>query len=605
MSASARLAPARSLRAVLDHSWGLLSPLERRAFRQLVVFRGGFTADAATQITGAPIALLAMLADKSLLRRSGPERYDLHELVWRYAEERLAEAPEELAEVQATHARYYGVSLRQYADQLAGDQALAVVGAISVEIENVRAGWRWAVANRQLAVVAQYQAGLSYVYEQRGWYQEATETFGSAAEQLGALADDEAPFLPEQDTVLGQVLANQGVFAIMRGQLRHGMERVERSLVRRRRAGARQEAAFALTFLGQANLFLGSFVVAQQQLEEAIAAYRQPGHNAAMPQPLIILGCVLREPGRYHEARRALDEGLAVCNTKVDRRCRPPALNALGGVHCAIGAHHEARRYLQESIAISAALDYPFAQAQALVHLGLVHAVLGEWQAASDACLASASLCREIRHEGLLVHALSTRGYVLALSGRYGEARQQCEESLARIAQPGASGREAYVWNTLGIMACGEGRHAESHSWFSAALRRALAHQARPLMLDTLVGLAGLLAEEGRGEEARRLLALVIRHPASEQPARDRAQGVLEGLRRGSIPPSITLGNPATATTCQLPALSALHCRKRRADRPQSVPRGAYQKRHQGRRRFAGTRPAACLAVGRSTDSSW
>ncbi len=41
----------RSIRAVFDHSWDLLTEREREVFQQLSVFRGGFTRDAAQKIT--------------------------------------------------------------------------------------------------------------------------------------------------------------------------------------------------------------------------------------------------------------------------------------------------------------------------------------------------------------------------------------------------------------------------------------------------------------------------------------------------------------------------------------------------------------------------
>jgi predicted ATPase len=48
----------RSLRAVFDHSWKLLTDAEQRVFRKLSVFRGGFAREAAEQVAGATLPLL-------------------------------------------------------------------------------------------------------------------------------------------------------------------------------------------------------------------------------------------------------------------------------------------------------------------------------------------------------------------------------------------------------------------------------------------------------------------------------------------------------------------------------------------------------------------
>jgi predicted ATPase len=79
----------RSLRAVFDQSWNLLSDTERRVLAEFSVFRGGFDLEAAAQVAGASLPLLASLADKSLIRVIRTTRYDLHELVREYLSEKL------------------------------------------------------------------------------------------------------------------------------------------------------------------------------------------------------------------------------------------------------------------------------------------------------------------------------------------------------------------------------------------------------------------------------------------------------------------------------------------------------------------------------------
>ncbi|MEU5692250.1 BTAD domain-containing putative transcriptional regulator [Actinosynnema sp. NPDC020468] len=78
----------RTLRAVLDWSWGLLSGAERRLLAVLAVFAGGATADAVAAVAGVDrweaLDLLSSLVDKSLVvNRSA--RYVLLETVREYA----------------------------------------------------------------------------------------------------------------------------------------------------------------------------------------------------------------------------------------------------------------------------------------------------------------------------------------------------------------------------------------------------------------------------------------------------------------------------------------------------------------------------------------
>jgi len=146
----------RSLRAVFEHSWNLLSPPEQVLFRQLSAFRGGFQREAAAAIVGASLPMLAGLADKSLLRRTASGRYEVHELLRQYAQEKLRLIPEEHERVHDHHCRYYAELLSQHQSQLKGENSLAALAALSVERENVRAGWNWAVEHRKVAELNQF-----------------------------------------------------------------------------------------------------------------------------------------------------------------------------------------------------------------------------------------------------------------------------------------------------------------------------------------------------------------------------------------------------------------------------------------------------------------
>jgi predicted ATPase/two-component SAPR family response regulator len=65
----------RSLRAVFQTSWRLLSEAEQRTLAALSVFQGGFSKAAALAVAGATQGLLSALRRKSLLRHDGSLRY--------------------------------------------------------------------------------------------------------------------------------------------------------------------------------------------------------------------------------------------------------------------------------------------------------------------------------------------------------------------------------------------------------------------------------------------------------------------------------------------------------------------------------------------------
>ncbi len=93
----------RSITAVLNHAWAMLSNSEQRSLKRLAQFNGGFTREAAAAVAGAELSLLSMLISKALVRRVDARRYDLHELIRQFALER---SEDRLADADA-HADYF------------------------------------------------------------------------------------------------------------------------------------------------------------------------------------------------------------------------------------------------------------------------------------------------------------------------------------------------------------------------------------------------------------------------------------------------------------------------------------------------------------------
>jgi predicted ATPase len=97
----------RSMRLVLEQSWALLDPDEQNVLKRLAILRGGFRQAAAAQVAGASLPLLARLTEKALIRMDPSGRYQMHELLRQFAEEKLSADEQMLQTAQAQHHRYY------------------------------------------------------------------------------------------------------------------------------------------------------------------------------------------------------------------------------------------------------------------------------------------------------------------------------------------------------------------------------------------------------------------------------------------------------------------------------------------------------------------
>ena len=110
LASEARNIPARhrSMRATYRMSWEQLQPSEQAVQQALSAFRGGFTREAAAQVSDAGLRMLQTLIDRSLLVRAGDGgRYELHELLRQFAAEQLAANPQVEVQVRTRHAAYY------------------------------------------------------------------------------------------------------------------------------------------------------------------------------------------------------------------------------------------------------------------------------------------------------------------------------------------------------------------------------------------------------------------------------------------------------------------------------------------------------------------
>jgi predicted ATPase/DNA-binding SARP family transcriptional activator len=161
----------RTLRAVVDWSWELLTEPERTVLRRLSVFAGGASLAAAEQVcAGAGVQgwevleLLTALTEKSLVVAGGDgaPRYRMLGTIKEYAAERLAEAGEsDLA--RRAHLAYV-TDLAATADpHLRRAEQLEWLGALEAEHDNIAAAMRGALA-------AGDAAGAMRLVVAAGWY---------------------------------------------------------------------------------------------------------------------------------------------------------------------------------------------------------------------------------------------------------------------------------------------------------------------------------------------------------------------------------------------------------------------------------------------------
>ena len=156
LTAGSRGAPARqqTLRAALEWSHGLASPVEQVVFRRLGVLAGGSSLDLVQQVvaddaidTWAAVEALGGLVDRSLVSVSAdePPRYRLLDSPRVFARERLAAAGE-FDTIAARHARAMRSLYESSCDSLirSGTSAVVAFATMDADLDNAQAALQWA-----------------------------------------------------------------------------------------------------------------------------------------------------------------------------------------------------------------------------------------------------------------------------------------------------------------------------------------------------------------------------------------------------------------------------------------------------------------------------
>jgi len=470
----------RSMRAVFDHSWRLLSAPEQEVFARLSVFHGGFTAEAARAVSGASLRTLMGFVSQSLLQRDRAGRYDIHELLRQYAEEQLGAVPGEVERARDLHGTYYA----EFLCQREPDVFKGYMQEVLSEIDNVHAGWRWNVRRGKAAEILKSLLSLWLVYNATYWSPETEVTFGEAAESMRR-EDTGAPG-ETREVALGLALATQGFCVRMLHDTERAAPLFQEGLALLSKHGVRRELALGKWF---ASINLPKDGPQYQQLlQESLAISQEVGFD---------LGTVtaLRDLGR-------LEEALHISRQAGDLRGTALALAYLGWRAYAHQEYARARQFHEESLALFQELGMLRHAGKSLGTLGDVALALGECEVARARYWQLHDQCTRIGNDLGIVRALVGLGNVALAEGDRGTAlriyRPALELALQLQADPFATGAE--------------------------------------LCLDVVAGWAALPAGTD-GERAVELAALSRHHPSSAEETREKAQRLLDRLQ-GELAPA-------------------------------------------------------------------
>ncbi|MGK5683474.1 BTAD domain-containing putative transcriptional regulator [Actinoplanes sp. URMC 104] len=188
----------RTLRAVIDWSWELLTEPERAVLRRLAVFSGGASLEAAERVCAGGcvqpadvLELLTSLAEKSLLvpEGDGAPRYRMLGTIKEYAGARLAEAGE-TESARRAHLAFF-TELTEAADpHLRRADQLAWLALLEADHDNIGAAMRGALAAGDAQGAMRLVGGAGWYWWLAGHKAEGIELITAATGTPGEVTDD-------------------------------------------------------------------------------------------------------------------------------------------------------------------------------------------------------------------------------------------------------------------------------------------------------------------------------------------------------------------------------------------------------------------------------
>jgi len=368
----------QTLRATIDWSHELLDEEERRLFARLAVFRGGFTLEAAEDVTEADLDTLQSLVDKSLLRHT-QERFWMLETIREYAAERLAESGE-AEELRRRHAEHF-LALAEEAEPHLPAYRREFLDRLDSEHDNLRAALDWLEASGETQLALQLTGALARFWFMRGHLAEGGRRLESA------LRADELPTAARAKALNGaSLLAADDATSRLRA---------EEGLALHRTLGDAWGNAHSELTLASA-IATDDMTRAQELYDESARAFRELGdeHYALIATRGLAWACI--SLGDRERGRALHEENLRRARALSNERIEAITLGALAMHAVEDGRVGEAVSMLKESHRLHRELGDPIQTALDVFRFAALLAAEGRAVTAARVFSSSDALCEEI-----------------------------------------------------------------------------------------------------------------------------------------------------------------------------------------------------------------
>jgi predicted ATPase/DNA-binding SARP family transcriptional activator len=513
----------RSLSAVFDNSWKLMTEDEHRILSRLSIFQTAFNSDTALEICDATPLLLSAFTDKSLLTHRQDDRFEMLTTFHQYAYNKLEEDPDELTAIKVRFCDHYAGFCAQKQPELNTSVQLKALSEMTSEIENIRTAWGWMVDFDRWDLIGKIKEPLLTYHVIQGNYVQGGEFFRLALLKLNKLNK------PELDLIRASMLQFSSWMTFRNGFVSEGIQGLTECLKTFRLHNSAWDIAMTLQFLTEAYRIKGDHQQGIEYIQEALQLLQ----NDAIPKSNYViaitahcqslLGTLLTQLSAFEQARLYLQTSLVTHKRIGTHYGTIHPLMGLGGLAYLQGDFLQARDlYLQ---ALETATYINDQNDLVLIHnrLGAVYEVIVNNAESYRHVLAAVKLCQETGDHRLTAVTLNNLAYdQLRYLHQPAESiwtYQKCLEIFANIGDLRGLTYSSYDISKAYLKA---GLLDEAWNYCLQSLNTAMTLDSTPLILHALHGFANMFAQTHQPERALRLCNLILNHPQIEPDTQKR-----------------------------------------------------------------------------------
>lgn len=521
-----------SIRAIFDSSWARLSQPEQAVFVRLGLFQGGFSRRAAEYIAHANVGILSSLLDKCFIKRQGPDRYSVHELMRQFAVEILNTQTANRHETDQRFACFFINDVIGLKTQLRNKDQLLALHHIQTDIYNVRLAWSILVSQLALAQLNEAIQPIADYYYLSGLYSDVIDLFYDTLERLSnalpPITQSDLPLFKRIHTKLNGHLVYFYFWISNYGEMR---KRIHETLKYCDEQSS-EVCAFAYNGVGLASARgLGDPITAKKYLDHGLALALAGNYSFELGWAYFGLSLWAYDQGDYVNAVKNAHASMTVRAAIGDTINYAKALNLLGNAENFLGNYENATLIFAEIIQVMAAAGNESGVDQARYNLGLTHYFLGMYAEAVDDFQLMLNYGLQMGDVNNMTLALNGMAMVRNEQAQFHAALELSQRGIDECNKYDEWYAKVYLQQTLGQAYLHLNALNQAKQAFAAGLALGLARGLVPGVLHNLLGWAGYFLKLGNHDaKAYPLLRQVAAHRGSINFSRKRALTLLSTL---------------------------------------------------------------------------